>query len=502
MKMEKKASIFDRFNPKTIEGLLSIFALILLLKFFVFGLFMPSISDEAVHMHEAYLTSAGLKPDLDFYLQYHPVKVYFYSAIFSLVKNPFVFIILMRMFNLGLLVFLCLMINKLYQRFTGLSSTIPGLIFFLGSSVSSFAMHSGQLKPDFLAMLLIVSALLCLHSYVTHKRTRDLIIAAAFMAISGMTSSKIIFPIIAINLWVIYQNRKKNLLKIIADSVVLNLPLAISFLAYVVYVGGINSYLYNHVILVSGISPLSMGLKNTIIDVFYESIQGPFMVLFLLLAAYLLLCQRKRIFAQNSRSTLFFALSFLFIQLVGTIIICLRLGYLTPLLIPLSILIVPYLQKLDKKTEKMLVSLLWLAFIFYIFWMCYIHVKFLSYMLFSPDVSRGYRSIFEQAKDYSCLNISENDSYFAFYDFVFHPIFIKDSEYYYVVSKMDKLSNYDNRTDEALKKATIMLPPKTILSMDRPANVRASVEKYQQYVDDNFEPVCLGMYLRRKTTQD
>ena len=490
------------FSLKTLEGVLSIFALILILKFLIFGFFIPAIADEAVHIHEGYLASVGLRPDVDFYLQYHPLKVYLYGALLSMIKNPFLFIIIVRTLNLALLVFLAFMINLLYTRLTGLRSALPGLIFILGSSVSNFAMHNAQIKPDFLSLLFFVCAIILVQSYLTKKRIINLLLAALFVALSGMTSSKIIFPLIGLNLWLVYQNRKKGVLRLLLEPLILNLPLLVSFMIYISLTGGLSYYLYNHVVLVSGISPFSMGLKNLIIDSFKEAIQGPFMDLFILLTLYLLIFDRKRLFAANKKSLIILSLLLMAFQLMGNLIMNLRIGYLTPLLIPIALLIVPYLKRLDKRTEKTLISLAWLAFVFYLSWMGYIHFKILSHMFRPGDISSGYRTIFEQAKDYNCLNITSKDYYFDFYAYFFHPIFVRDAGYYYVASKIDRLENYENLTDSYLRKATLMVTPDKIRIMNPPYQVAASLDKYAQYTNASFEPVCEGMYMRRKPGQN
>ncbi len=499
----KKNGFFHQLfstNFKTLEGLLSLFVIILLLKFFVFGLFMPSIADEAVHIHEAYLTSQGLRPDVDFYLQYHPLRVYLYSALYSLLNSPFVFVVVARTLNLALLVFLAFMINKLYTEFTRLSSRLPGLIFILGSSVSNFAMHNAQIKPDFLSLLFFVYAMHYLHRFLfgtPQKKCLNLSLASLFVALSGMTSSKILFPLIALNLWLIWQERKKKPLQVIADAFCLDALLGVSFAVYIISIGGIRSYIYNHVILVSGISTLNMGLAGFIVDSFKEAIQAPFMVLFILLVAYFLIAERRQLFKANSRPTVILALLFIFFQLIGNIFMNFRIGYLTPHLIPFALLIVPYIQQQDEKRERLLKKLALLAFILYLVWMAYIHAKLFSYMLDPTDYSSGYKTLSEQAADYGCLNISSDDYYFGFYEYFFHPIFVKDSGYYYVASKMDRLENYTQMTDDSLKKATLIIMPENVRMMNPTDEVSSSLDNYSGYIAQNFEKVCIGPYLRR-----
>jgi hypothetical protein len=493
------------FNLRTLEGILAIFVAFILLKSLVLGLFLPSMADEAVHIHEAYLTSQGLRPDLDFHFLYHPLRNYIYAGLLSLGGSPYLFIILIRILNLCLLVFLAFLINRLYNRFTGLNSRLPGLIFILGSAYSSFAMHLGQAKPDFLAWLFLVFALIYLHKYLTQSEKAgsgsrgSLIIASIFAALSGMTSSKIIFPLIGITLWLMYQNRKKGIARILSDSLLLNLPLTIAFFTYVSLSGGLALYIFNHATLMSENSPLNMGIMNLAIDSFREAVQNPFFVLFLLLTLYLLFFERKKLFGASRRLTLSLVIFFALSQLCGNLLISLRVGYLIPLLIPLGLLITPYLQKLEPAAEKRLIALSVLAFVFFLIWMGYIHLLIFRYILDPTDHSSGYKTIFEQAKDYSCLNITSSDYYFGFYSFFFHPIFVKDAGYYYGSTRVDKIQNYESLTEDSIKRATLIINPPIVGGMNPSSQIISSISKYSGYVSDNFEPVCSGIYLRRKT---
>jgi hypothetical protein len=313
-----------------------------------------------------------------------------------------------------------------------------------------------------------------------------------------MTSSKIIFPLVGITLWLMYQDRKKGIVRIISDSLLLNLTLAISFFAYVMLSGGLSSYLFNHATLMSENSPLNMGLANLAIDSFKEAIQNPFMVLFLLLTLYLLFFERKRLFAANRKIALSLTFFFGLTQFAGNILISVRVGYLIPLLIPLALLITPYVQRMGPTAEKRLIALSLLAFVFFLIWMGYIHLRIFSYILNPLDHSSGYKTLFEQAQDYSCLNITSKDYYFGFYSYFFHPIFVKDATYYYGSTRVDKISGYQEMTQEGIQKATLMMNLTLVRSMNPSPLIIGSIENYSGFISEHFEPACSGIYLRRK----
>jgi hypothetical protein len=172
---------------------------------------------------------------------------------------------------------------------------------------------------------------------------------------------------------------------------------------------------------------------------------------------------------------------------------------LIPLLIPISFLITPHLR-LERRKRKLRLFAVGVFIILLLSMFSYNDLAALKRILLKADSDNNYKTLSEQINDYKCLNITSQDYYFSFYDFFLHPMFVKDAGYYFMILEYTGgLGDYWNQTDESIKKATLIyMKPKDYWNSYVPKNVRDTVYRYNSYVAENFEPVCKGIYLRRK----